>query len=72
VNKYAQATKCFVFLLKKGTKISLQISDNGVGFDIEKKKQGIGLKNMQQRAKSIKGSFSIVSDSSGTTIEILF
>lgn len=72
VNKYAQATKCFVFLLKKGSKISLQIADNGIGFETEKKSQGIGLKNIQQRVESINGTYTISSDSSGTTIEILF
>ena len=72
VNKYAQATKCSVFVLKKESKISVQITDNGIGFETEKKNQGIGLKNIQQRVKSIEGSLSIISDSSGTTIEILF
>lgn len=72
VNKYACATECFVILLKRGTQISLQISDNGIGFETDKKKQGIGLKNIQQRVLSIKGTFSILSDSSGTTIKILF
>ena len=72
VNKYACATECFVILLKRGTQISLQITDIGIGFETDKKKQGIGLKNIQQRVLSIKGTFSILSDSSGTTIKILF
>lgn len=72
VNKYSQASKCFVFLLKKGTQISLQITDNGVGFEMDKIKAGIGLKNIKQRVDSSKGTFSIISDTHGVTLEILF
>lgn len=72
VNKYSQASKCFVFLLKKGKQISLQITDNGVGFEMDKRKAGIGLKNIKQRVDSSKGTFSIISDTHGVTLEILF
>ncbi len=72
VNKYAQASKCFVMVLKRGTQIVLQITDNGIGFNTEKTKQGIGLRNIAERVKKIKGTLQITSNSNGTTIEVLF
>lgn len=72
VNKYAHATKCFIFIMKIGTQISLQIIDNGIGFETDKIKTGIGLKNIQQRASNMGGSFQITSKPEGTTLEVLF
>jgi signal transduction histidine kinase len=72
VNKYAQASKCFVMVLKRGTQIAVQITDNGIGFNTEKTKQGIGLKNIAERVKKIKGTLQITSNANGTTIEVLF
>ena len=47
------------------------INDDGKGFNIDKKKKGIGLKNMKERVEEINGVFSIKSElEKGTTIEI--
>lgn len=70
VHKYAQATKCSLYILKKGGQILLQISDNGVGFDQENSKYGIGLRNIAQRTKNMDGTYTIVSDATGTVIEV--
>lgn len=72
VNKYSKATNCNVFIFKTGDKITFRISDNGVGFNPDKKKPGIGLKNMNQRIKSLNGVLKITSDKSGTLIEVIF
>ena len=72
VNKYAQASECLLLLLKKENQIVLQITDNGIGFDENKIKSGIGLKNMRQRTAAINGTFTLKTNSSGTTIEVLF
>ncbi len=72
VNKYSKAEKCFVFILKTGDKITIRISDNGIGFNPDKIKLGIGLKNMKQRTKSLNGTFKINSDNEETTIEVIF
>jgi signal transduction histidine kinase len=72
-NKYSKAKRCCVFLLKTGDKTTIRIWDNGIGFNPEKAKQGIGLKNIKERTKSIKGTLKISSDEEkGTTIEIIF
>lgn len=72
-NKYSKAKRCCVFLLKIGDKTTIRIWDNGIGFNPEKAKKGIGLKNIKERTKSINGVLKITSSSEkGTTIEIIF
>jgi signal transduction histidine kinase len=72
-NKYSQAERCFIMLLKTGDKITIRIWDNGIGFNPEKVKYGIGLKNIKDRTKTLKGELKITSSSeNGTTIEIIF
>jgi signal transduction histidine kinase len=53
--------------LKKG-RPSLQIKDDGKGFDTSKTSDGNGLKNMQRRAKEIKYDFRIKSSPGNGTI----
>jgi signal transduction histidine kinase len=73
VNKYAKAKQCIVMILKTNKKTTIRIWDNGIGFNPEKVKKGIGLKNIQDRAAAIKGDLNINSnDNNGTTIEIEF
>lgn len=72
-NKYSKAARCCVFLLKTGDKTTIRIWDNGIGFNPEKVKQGIGLKNIKERAKALNGELKISSNpDKGTTIEIVF
>lgn len=72
-NKYSQAERCFIMLLKTGDKITIRIWDNGVGFNPEKVKYGIGLKNIKDRTKILQGELKINSSSeNGTNIEIVF
>jgi signal transduction histidine kinase len=71
--KYSQAKRCFIMLLKTGDKITIRIWDNGIGFNPEKVKYGIGLKNIKERTKILCGTLKITSSSeSGTTLEIVF
>lgn len=72
-NKYSKAENCCVFLLKTGNKITVRIWDNGVGFNPEKSKLGIGLKNIKERTKALNGVMNIIAAvGKGTTIEIVF
>ncbi|WP_281299301.1 tetratricopeptide repeat-containing sensor histidine kinase [Flavobacterium limnophilum] len=72
-NKYSKAARCCVFLLKTDDKTTIRIWDNGMGFNPEKAKQGIGLKNIKERVKSLNGELKITSSpEKGTTIEIVF
>jgi signal transduction histidine kinase len=71
INKYANANKIGLALdVEKGF-LHLEINDNGVGFNVKKVKNGIGLKNMKNRAEAMKGEISIVSErDKGTTIKL--
>lgn len=72
-NKYSHAERCLIILLKTADKITIRIWDNGIGFNPEKQKDGIGLKNIKDRTKSLGGELKIISNSDdGTTIEIVF
>lgn len=72
-NKYSKAERCLIMLLKTDDKITIRIWDNGIGFNAEKVKYGIGLKNIKDRTKSLNGEFKITSKTGkGTTIEVIF
>jgi signal transduction histidine kinase len=48
----------------------MRISDNGIGFSMDKVKDGIGLSNMRRRAQLFSGEFH-VNSSQGKGCEIL-
>jgi len=70
--KYANASKVVIRLEKKATDLALYIEDNGVGFDLQHmKKEGLGLKHMEERITLLGGSFTITSaHNKGTQINI--
>ncbi|MCL9807482.1 ATP-binding protein [Flavobacterium amniphilum] len=72
INKYSNAKKCDVKILRKNdTTLLLSISDDGEGFDVKTRKSGIGLNNMKERANSLNGQFNIESKiGEGTKIEV--
>ena len=72
-NKYSKAERCYIMLLKTGDKITIRVWDNGIEFNTEKVKHGIGLKNIKERAKTLNGELKITSGiGKGTTIEVVF
>ncbi|MDY0090739.1 MAG: tetratricopeptide repeat protein, partial [Flavobacteriaceae bacterium] len=72
INKYAEAKNIEIILNQEAeTMMHLTISDDGVGFDTDRKAKGIGIKNMESRVKSCNGSFEIKSKKGkGTKISI--
>ncbi|WP_281635179.1 tetratricopeptide repeat-containing sensor histidine kinase [Flavobacterium marginilacus] len=71
INKYADANLITIAIAKNETSISIQIADNGKGFDVTHTKKGIGLKNMNHRTMELKGQFSIESKQNiGTKINL--
>ncbi|MDM5246017.1 PAS domain-containing sensor histidine kinase [Lysinibacillus sp. G4S2] len=70
--KYAKASKVVIRLEKKAGDLALYIEDNGVGFDLQLvKKEGLGLKHMEERITLLGGSFNITSAyDKGTKISI--
>ena len=70
-NKYANAENIYVNIDKQEKIVTLQITDDGDGFNTNKAKKGIGMKNMLQRTEAIHGEFKITSEiGKGTTIFI--
>lgn len=69
--KYAKAKNTTVKIEKNNNSISLNIIDDGVGFDLNRKKKGIGIKNMCERAKSCNAELKINSEiDKGTSISL--
>ena len=62
IAKHSKANLLSISLLrKKGDRIELVIGDNGIGFDMESIKKGLGLGSMRERAELSGGSFDIES-----------
>jgi signal transduction histidine kinase len=71
VTKHAKATVCNVSVSLEANHLILLIKDDGVGFDVNATKQGIGLNNIQERVKTIKAALEISSISNkGTSIKL--
>ncbi|EGV44542.1 two-component sensor histidine kinase [Bizionia argentinensis JUB59] len=71
VYKHAQATHIIIEFSQEKAVICLEVSDNGVGFNIKKSKKGIGLKNMYARVSEFSGKLYIKSEKdTGTKISI--
>jgi PAS domain S-box-containing protein len=59
--KYAEATRVIVKARQTNTSLSLEIIDNGKGFDMKQKPKGIGLTNIIFRAETYNGKVTIES-----------
>ncbi len=71
IYKHANATLVKISFQVKNNVFCLKINDNGSGFDVNKAKRGIGLKNINSRVEEIKGDLTINSElNKGTTITI--
>ncbi|WP_191858713.1 tetratricopeptide repeat-containing sensor histidine kinase [Hanstruepera ponticola] len=71
IYKHANATHVEISFKLKNNVICLFITDNGSGFDVNKAKKGIGIKNMHSRVKEIHGELEITSEKDvGTSILI--
>jgi signal transduction histidine kinase len=68
--KHAQASEALLSISEIDQKIELIAEDNGIGMDPNLSKNGIGLKNIQERVTYLKGNLELESNSSGTTLTI--
>jgi len=53
--KYADANEITISVIQQKDELVLEIADNGKGFDINKKRKGIGINNMMNRASTFNG-----------------
>lgn len=74
VAKYSQCSKVEITMRIKNRQLALRIEDDGIGFDTKApvaENRGNGVKNMQKRAESMNGRFTITScKGAGTCVEV--
>jgi PAS domain S-box-containing protein len=71
--KHANAAHVFVQLSCTSTRLSLSITDDGIGFDVSQKGGGLGITNMISRANLFNGEFSLQSEEGkGCTLTVSF
>ncbi|MFN2438983.1 MAG: PAS domain S-box protein [Chitinophagaceae bacterium] len=71
--KHAKATEVKISLSQNKKSITLIISDNGVGFDTDKKPKGIGIANIKSRAATYNGTADFVSQpGQGCVLNVTF
>ncbi|MFL1011026.1 tetratricopeptide repeat-containing sensor histidine kinase [Flavisericum labens] len=69
IYKHAYASHVNISFKLKNDVICLSIADDGAGFDVNKAKSGIGLKNINSRVDEIDGTINITSEKDkGTTV----
>jgi two-component system NarL family sensor kinase len=70
--RHARARRTTILLSQRGARLTLTISDDGIGFDLDDlalhPHRGIGLRNMSERMDAIGGTMEIVSNAAGTTL----
>jgi signal transduction histidine kinase len=72
IAKHSQATKVEIRLIYLERKIQLDVSDDGVGFDVNQPRKGMGLNFMKERVESLDGKLEVISQSGkGSQIRIL-
>ncbi|AWI24928.1 tetratricopeptide repeat-containing sensor histidine kinase [Flavobacterium pallidum] len=68
--KYAQAENVSLTTRGEQHRLFITVQDDGVGFDLKKVRKGLGLRNMQERAREIGGSITITTaPGNGTSLE---
>ncbi|WP_348799129.1 tetratricopeptide repeat-containing sensor histidine kinase [Flavobacterium adhaerens] len=71
-NKYANATKIKVEFKKQQNNLILKITDDGIGFNVNRAKKGIGLQNIKVRTIECEGTLEIKSNKDeGTSIVVV-
>lgn len=73
IKKYARAFRVSIILDVRDRSLFLEVADDGVGFEFSEIEAGLGLTNIQARAKENAGSAQIISQKSkGTIIRVIF
>ncbi|MCB9259450.1 MAG: hypothetical protein H6612_08870 [Ignavibacteriales bacterium] len=67
--KYSECSELEIIFSDYEDNFTMQISDNGKGFEIDSVKKGNGLKNMKMRAEAIKGKLEFINQN-GFTVKV--
>jgi signal transduction histidine kinase len=69
--KYATASQIMVQIIQETDRLSFTVQDDGCGFDLATKTEGIGLKNIRSRVASVGGHIQIDSKADvGTEVNV--
>jgi len=68
VAKYSGCTNATITIHYEGSYLTMEVTDNGKGFDTGKQQTGNGLRNMKRRADMLHGELKIESNNRGTTV----
>ncbi len=68
--RHAQANRFDVLFALEKKQVTVVAKDNGTGFDTKKAAKGIGLKNMEERVRELRGQLNINSTENGTELQI--
>ena len=72
IQKYAQASNAVVHLREEGNRLSVEVADDGRGFDVSTTIRGNGLTNMEDRLDALGGTLRIASSpGNGTTLRVI-
>lgn len=72
IQKYAQASSTVVQLREDGEQLSVEVTDDGRGFDVSSTSRGNGLTNMEDRLDALGGTLQIASSpGNGTTLRAM-
>ncbi len=69
VAKHAQATSAEVAVTLEDSAVSLQVRDNGIGFEPDAQSSGFGLAGMRERVYLAGGELEVTSGPTGTVVE---
>jgi PAS domain S-box-containing protein len=70
IYKHAKADAIKIEIQKENDTVSLQVIDNGIGFDVDAVKNGIGLENIKRRA-SLLGGVAVIQSSPGKGCKLI-
>jgi signal transduction histidine kinase len=68
VARHSGANTASLCLTAIGQAVTLQVSDNGRGFDVTQPRRGLGLQSMQERMEALGGQLSLESGPQGTRL----
>ncbi|MBN2729898.1 MAG: hypothetical protein JXR53_11805 [Bacteroidales bacterium] len=69
--KHSKANEITVYLRQSNHFLQLLVQDNGIGFEPEKAKSGLGMKNLELRIRSMSGKYKFKSPSLGGSVFLL-
>ncbi len=70
INRHSLATKATIQILSFEERINIMAEDNGIGFNPEQDKKGLGMQNILSRVNYLNGKIQVDSNQNGTTTVI--